>query len=312
MHPLKFLFDNYMNECEYVRRLRPATLRASIYAFTQFTEVMPEVISVGDLSPETITVFFKRLHTRERFIGKKNKVSGIKDSTLLFYASRLKTFFRWLVSRQYLPSNPLDGMKLPTPVFSDHRALSGDQIRRIMGAVAQQARTRFLLKRDMAMVSVLTFCGLRRNELVSLEVRDVDLQSGYITVRAQTSKSRRLRRVPINVYLRFHLQEYLEARKIKGFRTQYLFVSHTSDRGLTLHGLKHWVERIVRRSGVRFHLHRFRHTFATNLAMQDVGAVKIQKLMGHAGLQMTQTYLRSVSTEEMGEDINKLSFENLA
>jgi integrase len=46
--------------------------------------------------------------------------------------------------------------------------------------------------------------------------------------------------------------------------------------------------------------------------MHDVGAIKIQKLMGHTDLKMTQTYLRSVSTEEMGEDINKLSYENLA
>ena len=109
-----------------------------------------------------------------------------------------------------------------------------------------------------------------------------------------------------------YLKEYLHERKKNGFKTEYLFVAYGIDRRLTVHGLKHWVERISRLSGVKFHLHQFRHTFATNLAMQDVGAIKIQKLMGHTDMKMTQTYLRSIPTEEMLEDVNKLSFENLA
>jgi integrase len=164
----------------------------------------------------------------------------------------------------------------------------------------------------MAMIGVLTFCGLRRNELVSLEVRDVDIYAGLLTVRAETSKSKRLRRVPINAHLRMHLTEYLRERKKRGVTTPYLFVSNGIDHRLTSDGVKHWVERIAKLSGVKFHLHRFRHTFATNLAMQDVGIVKIQKLMGHTDIKMTQTYMRSMSAEEMRDDINKLSFENLA
>ena len=109
-----------------------------------------------------------------------------------------------------------------------------------------------------------------------------------------------------------YLLEYLQERKKRGCNETHLFVGNNRDRKLGLSGLKHWVNRLSKFSGVKFHIHRFRHTFATNLAMQDVGAIKIQKLMGHADLKMTQTYLRSVSTEEMKEDINKLSFENLA
>jgi integrase len=180
-----------------------------------------------------------------------------------------------------------------------------------MGAAAQIAPNASLLKRDMAMIGILTFCGLRRNELVLIEVRDVDLFSGFITVQPDTSKSKRMRKVPINLQLRMYLKEYLDERRRRGCKTSYLFVANARDRRLELPGLKHWVNRISKASGVKFHVHRFRHTFATNLAMQDVGAVKIQKLMGHTDLKMTQTYLRSVSTEEMVEDVNKLSFENL-
>ena len=162
------------------------------------------------------------------------------------------------------------------------------------------------------MIGVLTFCGIRRTELISLELRDIDLFNGFITVQAETSKSRRIRRIPMNAHLKFYLREYLQERKKRGCKTQYLFVSYASDSGLTLDGLHHWVKRLIKSSGVKFHVHRFRHTFATNLAMNNVGAVKIQKLMGHTDLKMTQTYLRSVATEELRDDINTLSFENLA
>lgn len=312
MSSLNNHFQNYLNECEFTRRLRPETIRSSKYAFEHFTSVVPEVSEVSDISTDLITVFFKRLQTRERIVGKGQVKVGIKDSTVASYTGRLRAFFQWLKNRKIIEVNPFETFRSTPPVFADHRALTGGEIKKIMGTVAQYAKSSFLLRRDMAMVGILTFCGLRRNELASLEVRDIELLEGFIIIRPETSKSKAIRKIPVNVYLRRLLKEYLEERKKRGCKTEYLFVSYGADKPLTLHGLKHWVEKLSKLSGVKFHLHRFRHTFATNLAMQDVGVVKIQKLMGHKDIKMTQTYLRSVSTEDMQDDINKLSFENLA
>jgi len=295
-----------------VRRLRPETIRSSKYSFAHFIRIVPEVSTLADISPNMVTVFFKRLQTRERIIGKCQKKVGIKDSTVTCYAGKLKSFFKWLYERKLISSNPFDNLYLPKPTYNDSRALNGEQIKQIMGAIAQGSTNPFLLKRDMAIVGILTFCGLRKNELISLEIRDIDLFDGFITVRAETSKSKKTRKLPINPHLKLYLCEYLLERKRRGCKTSYLFVSNGLDHRLTTAGLKHWVDRINRRSGIKFHLHRFRHTFATNLAMQDVGAIKIQKLMGHTDIKMTQTYLRSVSTEDLREDVSKLSFENLA
>jgi site-specific recombinase XerD len=305
-------FENYISECQYVKRLRPATINTSKDAFAHLIRIMPEIKSLEDVTHSMITVFCKRLQTRERIVGKGIKVIGVKDSTVLCNINRLRTFFRWLKDRKHIEVNPFDDLHLPSPTFVDRRALTGEQIKKIMGAIVQSAQNAFLLKRDIAMIGVFTFCGIRRTEFVSLEMKDIDFFNGFITVQAETSKSKRIRRIPINSHLKFSLQEYLNERKKRGCKTQYLFVSYNKDTGLTLNGLRHWVKRLVQKSGVKFHVHRFRHTFATNLAMQDVGVIKIQKLMGHSDLKMTQTYLRSVSTEEMRDDVNKLSFENLA
>ncbi len=305
-------FENYIIECTYSKRLRPATIKAARDAYSQFVRVVPEIEKCGDVTPPVLTAFFMRLQTRERTVGKNTKVVGIKDVTIRAYACRLKTFFKWLKDRKAIEANPFDTFKIPAPQFTDHRALTGDEVKRIMGSIVQHSSSSFIMKRDLAMVGILTFCGLRRTELISLETMDVDIEAGFITVRSETSKSKRTRKLPINVFLRPYLKEYLDVRKQAKCKVSRFFVSQGKDSALTLHGLKHWVERTAKRSGVRFHLHRLRHTFATNLGMQGVGAIKIQKLMGHSDLRMTQMYLRSIEAEELAEDMNKISFENLA
>lgn len=306
---LQKLFQVYLEQCQYATRLRPETIRSSREAFRHFTSLVPEVILVRDAIPESIILFFKRLQIRERSVGKGDKRVGVKDSTIQTYGGRLKTFFKWMVEKGHMSSNPFDEINLPRPRYSDHRALKGEEIKKIMGSVAQYSQNPFLLKRDMAIIGMLTFCGLRRNELLALEIRDIDVWSGLIVVRGETSKSKITRKIPINLHLRLYLSEYLEERKKRNSKSPYFFLSQNADLPLTHHGLKHWVERLSKLSGVKFHVHRFRHTFATNLAMQDVGVAKIQRLMGHSDIKMTSAYLRSISTENMQEDVNKLSFE---
>lgn len=260
--PIKEQFENYINECIYSKRLRNATIRASDQAFKQFLKVVPEVELCHEVTPAVLTVFFQRLETRERIIGRNTKVTGIKDVTIRTYACRLKTFFKWLKDRKQLSDNPFDTFKVPSPQFTDHRALTGDEIRRIMGCIVQYSGSAFIMRLDLAMIGILTFCGLRRTELISLEMIDVDIEAGFITVRSETSKSKRTRRLPINVFLKQYLKEYIAVRKQRNCKAARFLVSQGRDRGLTLHGLKHWVERNVQKSGVRFHLHRLRHTFA--------------------------------------------------
>jgi site-specific recombinase XerD len=103
------------------------------------------------------------------------------------------------------------------------------------------------------------------------------------------------------------LQEYVKERNKLGYKTEYLIVSSNEDKGLSPHGLKHWTKKLIKLSGVKFHLHRFRHTFACNLAKQNISILKIRDLMGHKNIKMTETYLRSLTMEDTREDINKLS-----
>ena len=301
------LFAEFIKECQYAKRLRSETIRGYTEVFHVFVSIMPEVTELKFLTMEMLSEFFKRLQTRERIVGIDTIKIGVKNSTIKTYQSKLNVFFEWLHRKALIQENPMRQIKPPELTYDDVRALNEDSVRKLYAAVSLHSTNTLVLRRDTAMLSLLLFSGVRFGEFISIEVRDIDFDRQILTVRGQTSKSQKSRAIPLHTTLQFHLKDYIAERNKRKYQTQYLFVSVNSDCGLTRYGLKHWVKKLSVQSGVHFHIHQFRHSFATNLALKDVGAVKIQKLLGHSSLEMTMTYLRSISTEDMRDDINRLS-----
>lgn len=304
---LKQLFEEYIDECQYSRGLRLQTIRASKLLFKHFFKIMPEVVEVESLTVEMMNEFFKRIKTRTRIVGRNTPRVGLKDSTIKTYGNKISGFFVWLKQRNLILYNPMDNIKLKNPEYNDQRALKEDEINKILAAITLHTVSPLIVKRDMLMVHVLTFCGLRANEFISLRVADINMERKMLTVRAETSKSKKTRDIPMNPTLVFYLEEYIKERNKHGYKTEDLLVSSNEDKGLSRHGLKHWVNKYIKLSGVKFHLHRFRHTFATKLAKGNTGVIKIQKLMGHADIRMTMGYVRSIAVEDCREDIDRLT-----
>lgn len=304
------LFAEYISECQYSMGLRPETMRGYKAVFNNFSALMPHVTDTKALTPEAMNEFFKSVQVRKRIVGKSTEKVGVRDSTIRTYWSKLNSFFEWLRARGHIVANPLSGIKTKEPVYDDKRAVERDDIHKIFSAVTLHSTNPLLLRRDTVMFSLLVFCGLRKGELIGLEVRDVDMLKRVLTVRGETSKSNRTRQIPINPVLLAHLHEYVTERNRRGYKTQHLLVSSNDDKGLSVHGLKHFVKKYNRISGVKFHVHRFRHSFACALANQNSSAVKIQKLMGHTDLRMTQRYLRSMSVDDLRDDVNMLCIDN--
>jgi len=279
--------------------LSPKTVKGYMFAFKRFADIMIEFQTVDSISSQAITEFFKRLHVNNQ---------TIRASTNRSYWNKLVPFFDWLVQHGKLTRSPLKGLIPPKVEYNDVKSLTGIEIRKLYSAITLHNTDPILCKRDIAMLSILVFCGIRLNEFVSLETRHLDLVIKVVTIVGITSKSRKTRTIPMHPTLHFHLHQYLIERKKHNYTTQYLFVSKNRDSGITKDGMKHWVNRLKRLSGVNCYVHRFRHTFACNLAMNNVNAAKIQKLLGHSSLEMTMTYLRSIHTDDLKEDIQKLSF----
>ena len=264
-------------------------------------------ITLKDLTPTTMTWFFKILDERIRIVGKHFK-KGIKKSTVATYWSKLNSFFSWLKEKKLIPESPFAGMQYPSPVYEDRKYLKREAVEKILTAIWNHSTKALLLKRNLVIFHILLFCGLRREELVLLQVRDINIERRMLTVRAETSKTPRTRYIPLNSKVILHLKDYLNERK--RFTTQYLFVSNTRDDKLSYDGLHQLVARIKCISNVKFHLHQLRHTFAVNFLNAGGDVAKLKQLLGHKDISMTMIYLRCIPTYTMQRDVENMNLDN--
>lgn len=200
-------------------------------------------------------------------------------------------------------------MAYPKPEHEDRKFLKKEQVEKIFTAIHNHSGNVLILKRNLAMFYILLFCGLRREELMLLQIRDIDFERKLLTVRAEISKSGMTRRLPLHPTAVLYLKDYLNQRKT--YTTQYLIVSSKQDERLTYDGLEHLVKKIREVSKVRFHLHQFRHTFAINFLKGSNNIAKLKQLLGHRSISMTMAYLRCIPTDEMRNDIENMSIDNL-
>jgi site-specific recombinase XerD len=107
------------------------------------------------------------------------------------------------------------------------------------------------------------------------------------------------------------LRDYLTERARAGRRTPMLWTSGGQDRQFTTDGLKHLVEQVKEASGVRFHLHQLRHTFAVNVLCAGSDISKLKQLLGHRDARMTCTYLRCLPVSALRPDVERLSIDTL-
>ncbi len=301
------LFQEFLIEREFVRKLRPDTLRGYSQTYKTFNKLVPD-LTIRQINSATVNNFFKILEERKRIVGKDIIKSGVKKSTTASYWSKLNAFFTWLTVKGHIKANPFTSLKYPTPSYDDKKYLGKEEVERILAAIHMNHKGNILLfKRNLVLFHLLLYCGLRKEELILLQVRDIDLEKNLLLIRKENSKSGKTRQIPLHSTTSMLLKDYLKERIT--YTTPYLTVSANRDDRLTNDGLRHLVEKIKRDSGIPFHLHQFRHTFAVNFLKATNNIFKLKMLLGHSDIRVTTIYLRCMPPEEMRSDIELLNID---
>lgn len=308
------LFKQFISEMRYSGKKREETIRGYICTFETFIKLCPE-ISCNTLNKITVNGFFEKLDNRERPVGKLTKSggaikikTGIKNSTVATYRSKLNKFFDWLIKEKKLEINPFWYLEYPSVHYDDIKFLNKREIDRVFLALSTKIdwKNNFIEKRNMAIFSVLLNCGLRKNELINLRLDDIDFDNRYLIVRAETSKSKRERIVPLNSTVFTQVRKYMEERRKIESNEMNLFINEKGNK-FSVNGLKHLVEKVKRVSGINCHLHRFRHTFAINFLTKSNNQFALKQLLGHKDLKMTQAYIKYIPTDVLRESVEKMN-----
>jgi len=310
---LKPLHQEFMGYSRFTRQISHHTLRGYQNAFDLLLKRYPN-ITTAMLSPELLSGFFEWLQTRERTVGRGAIRQGVKKSTIATYWIKLTKFFSWLVLKGYLAANPLKDKSLEFPHirYDDRKYLVRKDMKKILLAVSGTVywQNDLIRTRNIAIIAVALYCGLRRTELLSLKVSDVDLTHGRLIVQAETSKSQMSRTIPLNSEVRQSLTSYLDERSRSPilFTTPFLWVAAHQNTPLKSEGLRYLVKVLSQESQVKFHMHQLRHTFAVNfLHNSGHNSFKLQGLLGHRSIVSTAIYTRCLPPEIVIADLERMA-----
>ena len=284
------LFSSVMHEFDQYlrveRNLSSATRVAYQYDLQKFKEFLIRHLGtepvVGRVETGAIKEYLAFLQGRRSY----------KSTTLSRTIASIRVFFEYCVQMKYLDASPatyVHNPKLPKklPIF-----LIESELRKLLAAPDP---CNVAGARDYAILVILGFTGMRRQELVGLDLKSIDLERKTVKVTGKGSKERL---IPLNPFVVETLNKWLEVRPATS-DPEAVFLSRLGRR-LTGRSIHNIVCKYVKKAGLvkdRISPHKLRHTFATLLHLNDVDILEIRSLLGHASITSTQIYTHTNTTK---------------
>jgi integrase/recombinase XerC len=212
----------------------------------------------------------------------------------------LRSFYKFLVKRNYVTSNPVVSIKTPKQDKKLPKFLEYEQVQKLLNT--PPANT-WLGARDRAILEVLYSTGMRVSELVALNMDDVDFLGEVIHIRGKGKKERIS---PIGSSALQAIQNYIEFRNRRmandsAFDSKVLFANKHGKR-LSTRSVRRKMDKYLSAAGLdpTISPHTLRHSFATHMLNNGADLRSVQELLGHQSLSTTQVYTH-VTTARMKE-----------
>lgn len=216
---------------------------------------------------------------------------GISASSRARKLSAIKSFYKYLTVRtKQLTENPVADLEYPKIRKSLPKYLTFEQSASLLQAVSGQNE-----KRDYAILMLFLNCGIRRSELVGLNLTDV-----YEDRIRVVGKGNKERFVYFGSACRKAIDAYLVERNQKVLSdNRALFGSRDNNR-ISVTAVHRLVKKALLQAGLdstHFSAHKLRHTAATMMLSGGVDVKTLQEVLGHENLNTTQIYTHIENTE---------------
>jgi len=251
----------------------------------------PELRTPGDLTATALEQYQMHLMLRRSLKYKYSQPRTMTAGSRNRHLAELRSFFRYLKKAGKILSNPSleldrarETKRLPKAI------LTIPEVARLLQAIPKITATGL---RDLAAVELLYGSGIRRRELLQLQLADLRLSEELVHV---VGKGDRERVVPIGKAAYKALERYLREGRPQLVKGDHRFVwvscfhgGPVSDREL-LRCIREHARRAGIKKSIGFHL--FRHSCATHLLRGGADLRSIQTLLGHSDLSSTAIYTR--------------------
>lgn len=227
---------------------------------------------------------------------------GIEPAARARKLSAIKSFYKYLTVRtKLLSENPVADLEYPKLRKSLPKYLTMEQSAALLRAVSGSNE-----KRDYAILMLFLNCGIRRSELVGLNLTDV-----YEDRIRVVGKGNKERFVYFGSACRRAIDDYLPVRHKKVLSdNRALFASRDNNR-ISVTAVHRLVKKALLQAGLdstQFSAHKLRHTAATMMLSGGVDVKTVQEVLGHENLNTTQIYTHIENTElKLAAEANPLS-----
>ena len=273
------LLQKYIKHLELERNISRYTMRNYTNDIKGFLAYLSDI---GIDSPAKV-----KRSTMRRYLGWLHD-AGTSRGSISRKLSALRSFYRYLLREKLIDSEPLSTLSSPKQAKRLPTFLTHGEMAKLL--VAPDSSTPQGL-RDRAVLELLYATGLRVSEIVSLDLKDIDLGSRQLRVWGKGAKERV---VLMGKPAAEALQLYLKNARPKlqsQTDTQAVFLNRFGER-VVERRIQHIIKKYARQAGLEMRVfpHILRHTFATHLLDGGADLRSVQDLMGHARLSSTQVY----------------------
>lgn len=235
-----------------------------------------------------------------------------KPATINKYIAALKVFFAFLLEKGIVKDNPMTRIKIEKVDYSSSadktKWLTKEEQDRFISYV-QLESNEFKRLRNLAIIDLMLYSGLRVHEVASLEIVDIKAKDGDFEVIIREGKGNKYASVLLVQKHAKNLRKWLKFRKShekKMYKeSPQLFVSERSP-FLSERGIQKMLTKYAKLANME-HItpHRFRHSFCKNLANAGTPIEIIRRLARHESIQTTAIYV-DASKEEQVEALRKM------
>lgn len=272
---LRAAFSEYLRHYDILNASKNTIdgVKSGITKFIEFCHLRG-VDLVKDISPHIITAYLSEMKAGVNTRRKRHQ--------------QLKTFYKWILEFYDIEKkNVFSKVKPPRAETSRRFFWTGAQIDEILNATQDPQRRLFY--------ALMAFEGLRYIEAARLQWDNITADRLEVI-----GKGRKFAAVPLSDRMRAEFIRF-GGRQDNGAIFTRRF--HNSEENKLLQAL---CKRIFIEDETPIHLHRFRHSFGSNLIKAGASIVAVSKLMRHENANITLKYYAHVLNEDLQEAINKL------
>lgn len=281
------LIEDFREDCV-LRGMSEESVRKYISAIRIFTQFLKDKqLEFADVDKNVLKEFLCYLKFERK----------VNHKTLENYFSALSAFYDYLAYEELVPANNV--LPFRRRYLRRYKKDNEQYVRRLLSIEEMSRLVNSILDpRDKAIIILLAKTGIRRNELIKLDIDDIDWENCKIILKKTPKRSNRI--VFFDDEVAIALRRWLRVRKTLKPRTKALFINYASKRRIDRNTVYNIVVRHSIKLGLKISPHDLRHWFTTWLRRNRMPREFIKELRGDRRKETIDIY-DHVDEEELRE-----------